>query len=81
MNVSFTVGEANLLRRVVAISYTDSYPEKDEVPEEQYIREMLDRIIGKLDAAVESLERKRKGRKAIGRSRMQVVIDRHYKGA
>jgi len=53
--IRLSVGQAQLLHRVVDRSFADSYPEKDESIYDARRRKMLDAILMKLEHAIERL--------------------------
>jgi hypothetical protein len=55
--VRLSVGQAQLLHRVVDRCYADSYSEKDESVYNARHREMLDTLLKKIEAGLESIER------------------------
>ena len=55
--IRLSVGQAQLLHRVVDRCYADSYPEKDESVYDARRRKMLDAILKKIEAGLENIER------------------------
>jgi hypothetical protein len=60
VTISFSIGQAQLLHRIIERSFTDSYPEKDESVYDTRRRKSLDTILKKIEAAIEAQERRRK---------------------
>lgn len=53
ISIRLTIGQAQLLCRVVDRSYSDCYPEKDESVYDKRRRASLDAILKKLETAIE----------------------------
>jgi hypothetical protein len=60
MTISFSIGQAQLLHRIIERSYTDSYPEKDKSIYDSRRRKSLDAILKKIESAIEAQEKRRK---------------------